>query len=33
MNKYRWEELKIRVLRLNDLVKDLDKEIQDKCDD
>jgi len=33
MNKYRWEELKIRVKRLNELVNDIDKQIQDKSDE
>ena len=33
MNKHRWEELKIRVIRLYDLVVELDKEIQNKSDD
>ena len=33
MNIHRWNELKIRINRLNDLVNELDKEIQNKSDE
>ena len=33
MNIHRWNELKIRINRLNDLINELDKQMKNKSDD